>query len=83
MFIKYIFHKIQKWARQMGFKYKKSLVLAKMKNLTILIIWVSIEPGKPEFKQFTELKNIENWASYSKKIFSLNKFHYSTKKCLF
>ena len=31
-------------------------------------------------KQFTELENIENWASYGQKlIFSLNKFHFSTK----
>ena len=31
-------------------------------------------------KQFTELENIENWASYGQKlIFSLKKFHFSTK----
>ena len=45
MFIKYIFHKIKKWTPQKGFDVKKSLVLAKMKNLTILIIWVPIEPA--------------------------------------
>jgi len=45
-------------------------VLAKMKNLTILIKWVSIEPARLEnlsSNQFTELKNIENWASYGQK----------------
>ena len=39
------FHKIQKCAPQMGFNDKKSLILAKMKNLTSLTIWVSIEPA--------------------------------------
>ena len=60
MFIKYNFHKIQKCALQMGFNDNKSLVSAKIKNL----IWVSIEPAS---KQFTELKNIENWASNGQK----------------
>ena len=45
IFIKYIFHKNQKCAPQMEFNDKKSIVLAKKKNLTILIIRVYIEPA--------------------------------------
>jgi len=42
-----------------------------------ILIWVSIEPVENRSsKQFTELKNIEIWASYGQKSFSLNqKFH--------
>ena len=69
-----------KWGRMIII----SLVLAKMKNLTISIILVSIEPAwNPEFKQFTKLKIIENWASYGQKIVFFFKFHYGTNKCLF
>ena len=41
------FHKIQNWPPQMGFNdkicEKKSEVFVKMKNLKILLIWVSME----------------------------------------
>ena len=51
MFMKYIFHKIQKCTPQMGFNDKTSLVLTKMKNLTNWIKCVPIEPAwKPKFK---------------------------------
>jgi len=80
MFIKYIFHKNQKW----GLILKKFTSLSENEILKYLLNWVSLEPNWiSEFKSIYRIENYWNLTKIKKTLFLYNNEVYSKKKIYF